>query len=544
MAERNRAVRLYRTAQNMKAIAYIRFSTDEQASGTTVERQAENITVYSERNALEITETLIDDGFSASKGEHLSRGKLGRFLKEADKGTYKGFALVVERLDRLSRLGIQQTGALLQRLLEAGLKIHITEENRVISSLDDMLTAIMNAVRSFADQEYSKKLSERITRAWVSKKEAAVASHTPFGKRLPVWLAIEGQVKAGNKIIDHGKIVEVPEKVALVQEIFRLASLGVGSENICRELNGRALTRAWVVTTLSNRAVLGEFQPGKTGEVIQGYFPQIISQSQFDAVRQQANAKRKNGNYAGGNKQSSASGANLFSGLLFDITDPAHVRPIYFQEVKRAAYVMSAFDSEIKSNRMRYDKLESSILDFLSKTDWTAIAAKSESDEYKAAKAALEVTLRELDNATRRIDVADAAMEKDDINVATFTQMSVTLAKYKSLQSTLTEQKRALEASVQSAQTKSGALDKPDDLLTTDRLKLRVAIQQRLSQIDVVFFPNRHGFGLIFHYSNGVLQGLVRSRQGVAEVEIHLDEPEGGYEMLKTQIFDLARRYA
>jgi hypothetical protein len=75
-----------------------------------------------------------------------------------------------------------------------------------------MGTAILNTVRAVADQEFSQKLSERVGRAWASKKVAALASGTPYGKSLPGWLALEGQVKVRDKIVDAGKIVVVPEK--------------------------------------------------------------------------------------------------------------------------------------------------------------------------------------------------------------------------------------------------------------------------------------------------------------------------------------------
>jgi DNA invertase Pin-like site-specific DNA recombinase len=64
---------------------------------------------------LTLVETLIDEGQSASKGHHITKGKLGHFLKDADNGKYQGFALIVEEMDRLSRLGINETAALIQK---------------------------------------------------------------------------------------------------------------------------------------------------------------------------------------------------------------------------------------------------------------------------------------------------------------------------------------------------------------------------------------------------------------------------------------------
>ena len=96
-------------------------------------------------SSLQARKLLIDDGFSARKGEHLSHGKLGRFLAEADKGTFKGCALVVEQPDRVSRLGIDQTHVLCRRLLTNGITVHISQENRAISlMLRHSRTAITN----------------------------------------------------------------------------------------------------------------------------------------------------------------------------------------------------------------------------------------------------------------------------------------------------------------------------------------------------------------------------------------------------------------
>jgi hypothetical protein len=44
---------------------------------------------------------LLDEGKSAFKGHHLSNGGLGKFLAQADKGSYRGYAFLVEEQDRL-----------------------------------------------------------------------------------------------------------------------------------------------------------------------------------------------------------------------------------------------------------------------------------------------------------------------------------------------------------------------------------------------------------------------------------------------------------
>jgi hypothetical protein len=151
-----------------------------------------------------------------------------------------------------------------------------------------------------------------------------------------------------------------------------------------------SLVAGW---SLSNRAVLGEFKP-KGREVIQDYYPQIISQSEFDAARAKIKTKTRHGNYAGGNRKNSLLAKNLFEGLLLDITTEP-IRTMQFQDSRNIHNVMSAFDRGGRhSNRIRYDKLEKALLGFLETVEWLAIAGESESDEFKGAMVALEAKRR------------------------------------------------------------------------------------------------------------------------------------------------------
>src|SRR5258708_31630803 len=159
-----------------KAIAYIRFSSEGQADGTSIERQTEFIQSYCTAQKLTLVETLIDEGYSAYKGYHISEGKLGTFLTDSEAGKYRDHALVVEHMDRLSRQGITETNDLLKRLLKAGVEIHITQTNRVIRDQDDIVTALLNVLEGYGAREYAKKLSERLCKTWRKKKVEAVAT--------------------------------------------------------------------------------------------------------------------------------------------------------------------------------------------------------------------------------------------------------------------------------------------------------------------------------------------------------------------------------
>jgi DNA invertase Pin-like site-specific DNA recombinase len=123
---------------------------------------------------LTLVETLIDEGFSASSGAYITKGKFGQFLKDADSGKYQSFVLVAEELDRISRLGIAETSALIQRILKAGVEVRLAQTGRVISPKEDLSTAVLNVVESFAAAEYSRKLRERISNSMKAKRVAMI----------------------------------------------------------------------------------------------------------------------------------------------------------------------------------------------------------------------------------------------------------------------------------------------------------------------------------------------------------------------------------
>jgi hypothetical protein len=363
-----------------------------------------------------------------------------------------------------------------------------------------------------AHQESAKK-SERIGAAWNAKKVRAAKGEL-YTARVPLWLQIK-----------DAKIVTVPNQVAVVREVFRLAALGVGIDNITRKLGDdivrldgeeKKSSRSWVAKLLSNRAVLGEFQ-AKGAEVIQNYFPQIISQSEFDAARSTMQAKRRNGTYVGGNRRNSHKAENLFSGLIFENRSTeedgeAVERPLHFQRVARGSYLMSAFDKNRKANRMRYDVLERAILKHFTQEDWSAVVGEGECPEVKKAQSELNAVLREMDDASQRIARTNAAMDADDIDAATLRVLAGRVAKDEGAIMTLAERKDALEVKVDAERAKCQALHRPADLMAlinspgSDdlRLRLRSEIAKRVGRITVTFPGCTGRIAAAVWYINGV----------------------------------------
>jgi len=485
-----------------KAIAYIRFSTDDQKEGNSIERQTANVEAYCRRNDLELVETLIDEGKSAYKGAHLTDGKLGKFV--ADLGRYRGFALLIEDLDRLSREGIAGTFELLKKLIDAGLEVHQTQNNQVIRSLNDLTTVVMAAVKSFGANDYSQKISERVGAAWKSKKRDAVNGKA-ITNMVPFWLsAVKGQ-----------SIVEIPERVTVVKKIFTLAENGLGARRIINQLvadgdkpfkrnddprRGKNWTRPYLHRLLKNRAVLGEFQPhkkvGKTrvksGDPVPGYFPQVISQTQFDAVQEQIDAKNLVKENHGGGRYN-ANIRNLFSGITFNATTGKAM--VYNAKSKKSpANLLSVWQQGVPQNRIRYYAFEKAFLGFLHDLDWRAVAGQTESDALKFNRAQLEQVKAEADKLARRIAVKTEAMD-GDLDIATLQEFAEQIAKAKVRKTELSDKQNRLQKLVDDEASKAEALYRPEALLELVqnpeaidlRLRLQNEIRRRIARIEFIF---------------------------------------------------------
>jgi DNA invertase Pin-like site-specific DNA recombinase len=470
-----------------KAIAYLRFSSEGQKDGSSLERQTRTIDAYILRQGLNLVETFIDEGFSASKGRHVTHGKLGTILADVDAGKYRGFALVVEKMDRFSRLGIEESFMLSRRLAHGGVELHLAEPNRLAGSMEDVPTVIADVLDNSAAKKYTDNLKINIRGGIRRIQDQAAANGRVMRSVVPWWLEVVGRRTVGAK--DPGKIVPIPEKVALVREVFRLAALGYGVTNIARELNGSLGGRSlsWLSRTLMDRAVLGEHRPvGR--DPIPNYFPAIITQTEFNAAREQIARKRPNGKYILG-KGARHPGNNLFTGLLFDVTtEPAC--PLNFQGVKRHSYLMSAWRVGRKQNRLSYKNFETAFLGFLTDLDWRAVAGESESDEVKSLQGELETVLTELDRSRFKIAGMQKLIDEGLFSKSLFESLDAEKVRAIEYQG----RKESLAVAVATAQTTAEALYSPEVLIEAIRsgspelrLKLKSEIAKRISRVDFDF---------------------------------------------------------
>lgn len=328
------------TRKRQKAYSYIRFSTPQQAQGDSLRRQVKAAESYAEAHNLDLDDKLTfrDLGVSAFRGKNAETGKLAEFMEAARLGVVeRGSALLVENLDRISRLPALDAVNLLNDICKAGVTV-VTLNNGAVyteESLRTDLGSLLNAIMCASQGNLPNvDKADRLRKAWIGKK--AKAKKEIITAMAPCWLKPNA---------DRTGWIEDKVKVKIVKRIFDLTQKGVGVNKIAMTLNadgvpaiGRPRRRRadapgagapgkWQVTfiqkLLANPAVIGEFHDhrreynhdsGKyartsTGEVIKGYFPRIIDTAIFRKIGVQLSSRR--------NKTKPRNGkvTNLFAGL-------------------------------------------------------------------------------------------------------------------------------------------------------------------------------------------------------------------------------------
>nr|WP_227470814.1 recombinase family protein [Massilia sp. YMA4] len=285
----------------MKAYSYIRFSSAEQAKGSSYERQRAACEKYCNENNIELAAgadyIFFDKGKSAYKGDHVGdKGQLARFLSLVKDGTIPaGSTLIVESLDRLGREHVKLALPRFMDLLNAGIKV-VTLMDGITYDQDytemELIMSIFTMSRAYRE---SKGKADRIGGAWQKKREMARDIGTPIGGAVPMWLQ---HVRAPGiadpkQAIRDGKYIERGNRYRVVERIFQMAVAGHGKVAIAKALNADGVESFkggnWgtssVDKVLKNKAVMGFYQPmhnGKeAGEPIPGYFPVVVEPELF-----------------------------------------------------------------------------------------------------------------------------------------------------------------------------------------------------------------------------------------------------------------------
>ncbi|NQE64544.1 recombinase family protein [Caulobacter sp. RHG1] len=288
-----------------KAYLYARFSTPQQEHGASLERQRELCENMCTRHGWTVAEIVEDKGKSAWKGDHLRSGKLGKFAARVRNGEIEpGSILVVEQLDRLSRLDPRSAQRWMEDLCEIGLKIATVDGDKVydehaLRGPDAITNILMILIKAQVAHEHSQRKSRLNSDNWQRRFERAKEGKI-ISRRTPAWMTVT----------DEGKWKIDDLKADIVRDIYRWSAEGQGNRMIAAYLNDQAVpsfggrgvkwTDKYIGLLLHNPAVEGDYIPGAsnktgTGERIVGYFDRIVDPSLVAAARAASDGRRGTG---------------------------------------------------------------------------------------------------------------------------------------------------------------------------------------------------------------------------------------------------------
>jgi site-specific DNA recombinase len=214
----------------MKAIGYVRVSTDEQArEGISLDNQRAKIEAYCQLHGLDLAEIIEDEGKSA---KDLNRDGMKGLVRLIERRRIK--AVVVYKIDRVSRKVID-TLSLIELMEKHGIAFHsITEK---IDTRSAMGRFFLNIMASLAQMERDL-ISERTRDALRHKiAQGQRAGQVPYGYRLGADGITLKEHKAEQGVIATMKV---------------LRDGGASYRAICRELDAKPEGGAWHPQSVKN----------------------------------------------------------------------------------------------------------------------------------------------------------------------------------------------------------------------------------------------------------------------------------------------------
>jgi DNA invertase Pin-like site-specific DNA recombinase len=217
----------------MKALAYVRVSTDEQVrEGISLENQESRIRAFCQAKDWELAEVLTDEGYSASS---LDRPGMQELIQRCQKRQVD--VVVIYKLDRLTR-SVRDLGYLVQDVFcKHGVAFSSIQDNFDTTTANGKL--ILNILGSVAQWE----------RDIVVERTKDVMAH----KRLSLKLI--GAIPMGFDLAEDGQTLLPKEgELEVVHQIVLMREAGCSYRAIVEHLNGSGIPAKqggkWYVKTV------------------------------------------------------------------------------------------------------------------------------------------------------------------------------------------------------------------------------------------------------------------------------------------------------
>jgi DNA invertase Pin-like site-specific DNA recombinase len=390
--------------------------------GRSLKRQEEAAKAYCARHGLKLDgRTFTDLGVSGHHGANATHGELGAFLELVKEGRVpKGSVLIVENIDRLSRLPPDEATAIIMAIVKAGVDVATTspEQCYTAANIHQTGTWIPLQVAQCLAYDESIKKGERLSDAWEAKR--GTAGKVKLTKKGPAWLRVTA---------DRTDWVVIEEKATLVRKMFELAAGGCGVAAIagvlykeCPEgLTGRGWQPSTIRSILRSRSVLGEYQPhvgtcakrGRkatrkpAGDPVPDYFPAVVTEAEFIRVQTALDGRKRGGGRTQGTP-------NIFNGILHDALDGR--RAVAAAACGRRVLVSSGALRKVPGSQfrsIRYDVFEREVLSRLAELKPADVLGRPGAAEERVAELTGKLTAlnRKMESVKAR------AAEEEDVTV-------------------------------------------------------------------------------------------------------------------------------
>lgn len=261
----------------MKKCAYLyqRFSSLTQKDGSSIARQSEMQKWLLDNPDFEVKDVLVDEGFSAFKGEHLKKGSLGKLVTAIQLGKVeKGSYILVERFSRLSRLSISETEKLLFLIWDAGITLVTVHDGKEFppesaNNMEKRICLLVEIQQAFSESE----TRSRFAKGSHAKRKQDAKDGKPYKGKKVFWLDKDGKVD--------------PKKAPIIRDVFDFYLQGDGQTTIWNKLRDkypespilRKLQPSTIMRWLKSKTAIGYLET-KDGESIKTFEP-VISEKLF-----------------------------------------------------------------------------------------------------------------------------------------------------------------------------------------------------------------------------------------------------------------------
>jgi len=409
----------------VRAVLYVRVSTEEQTEGYSLDAQIGRCRGYCEDQGWQVVSEYIDAGFS---GRSVRRPQFEQMMKDAEAGLFD--VLVVHKLDRFSR-SLRDTIAYLGQLADHGIGFVSIQERFDYTRPEGRLQ--MHILAALA-QWYSENLGFEIKKGLSQRaREGLWLGHLSTGYCAGLCSECKDQVcpyigkedKGDGEVpilhpVDSKAILLAFETYATGQYTLESAASFLSARGFTtRSKSGRRpWTKEALKETLKNPLYIGFVR--HEGRLYRGRHEPIVTQELWQKCQDIRRLHRR-----GPRTHSPKHRTYLFGGLLRCVAcggrmraDTAGNNARYYRCVAR----QKGFDCSAPQTRVREDVLEEQMTKVVSRLslpdDWrervlALMGDRDEVEKAKAARARLEEKLRRLRHAYLEVEIDEVYYRKE-----------------------------------------------------------------------------------------------------------------------------------